>query len=146
MVKHIWTILCSGSSIDRVSNSISLFNVIEQLTAPELPTEWPVIIPIPFQIVTLWTRLNLNEPATAEARLILEKPTESKPLGPPYTINLDEHHRHRQIIQIGGITLEGPESFGLWWFVVQIKDQENWEELARVSLEVGYESLQPTKG
>lgn len=146
MVKHIWTVLCSSSSIDRASNTISLFNVVEQLTASELPIEWPVVIPLPLQIVTLWARLNPDEPAMAEAQLTLEKPNESKPLGPPYIINLTEHHRHRQIAQMGGIKLEGPESLGLWWFVVQIKDQENWKEVARVSLEVSYESLQPTKG
>ena len=30
-IKHLWSLICTSSSVDKTSNNISLFNIIEQL-------------------------------------------------------------------------------------------------------------------
>jgi len=61
-IKHIWTVLCSNSSIDQSTNNVSLFNVIEQITLGLKPNvkinyEEEKGIPINMELVTLWQRL-----------------------------------------------------------------------------------------
>jgi hypothetical protein len=59
MIHHVWTVFCSSSAIDRDTNQVSLFDLIEQVTVqavePRAAGERGVI-PARFQVVTLWTR------------------------------------------------------------------------------------------
>jgi hypothetical protein len=135
MARHIWTVLCSRSIIDTETNNVTLFNIIERVAFTELPEEWPVNLPLSFEIVTLWSRSDLNEPEELEGRTAIEGATESRILG-EYRVNLTENylrfrHRHR----VEGIQVTG---LGQIWFIVQLRNGEVWEEVARVPLEFSH--------
>src|SRR3989338_5214550 len=63
MINHLWSIACSRTSVDRESNNISLFEVLEQLTLSGGPIQpgKKGVVPILFEIVSLWTKEHENE-------------------------------------------------------------------------------------
>jgi len=58
-MKNIWSIICQRSSIDEKSNLLSLFNCIEQMSLlidkEQLSKNKKNVIPVDFQLVSLWT-------------------------------------------------------------------------------------------
>ena len=64
-IEHVWTILCSSNTIDKDTNNISLYNVIEQLRidVPEKELKENKIINVlgSFKLVTLWKRASLSD-------------------------------------------------------------------------------------
>ena len=60
-IKHIWTILCSNSSIDQNTNNVSLFNVIEQvelqtIDKKKIDKKMEKGIPLNSELISLWNR------------------------------------------------------------------------------------------
>lgn len=57
-MKHIWSILCQRSSIDFETNSLSLFDCIEEINVvvdkTKLVQNDKIVIPIEFQLVSFW--------------------------------------------------------------------------------------------
>ena len=65
MPEHIWTVLCGRSVIDKDSNQVSLFDVVESVTA-KLPQPLPPapnvgLLAFRTELVTLWKRSNDDE-------------------------------------------------------------------------------------
>ncbi|OGE88206.1 MAG: hypothetical protein A2760_02705 [Candidatus Doudnabacteria bacterium RIFCSPHIGHO2_01_FULL_50_67] len=60
-LQHIWTILCSSSSIDQSTNNISLYNIIEQIAVKKPPMDNPGPTPsavnIQVELITLWKKM-----------------------------------------------------------------------------------------
>jgi hypothetical protein len=140
MARHVWTVLCAGSTIDRNTNVVSLFNVVEQITLPDLPEEWPVKLPINFQVVSLWARSDFEQSEQPEARLVIEAQNQAPEELEPYEINLANGFvRFRHFSNFAGFSISG---LGNIWFVVQQKRGEQWEEVARVPLQITYEPLE----
>src|SRR5437016_4271683 len=63
-VKHVWSILCASSSIDKETNNLSIYNMLEELTLvksevaqkqKELTGPF-LLLSLPFQLITLWER------------------------------------------------------------------------------------------
>ena len=58
-MKHIWSVLCQKSAIDKETNLISLFECLEQISAvigvKKAKAKDKLVIPIDFQIVSFWT-------------------------------------------------------------------------------------------
>jgi hypothetical protein len=63
-MKVIWAVLCQNAVIDKYTNNISLFNIIEEImVSADVPQEesgedFGVGIPVNMELVTLWTRSN----------------------------------------------------------------------------------------
>jgi len=70
-IEHIWSVLCSNSSVDIDTNSLSIFNVVEQLNIQSIPKvvslhnnnsspkeagQESSVIPVTFEIVSLFQR------------------------------------------------------------------------------------------
>lgn len=63
-ISHIWSVLCSSSSIDRDTNSLSVLNVIDELTLPaEAFEKFPMsekqdgrLVPLRHEVLTIWTK------------------------------------------------------------------------------------------
>ena len=78
----MWSIICSGVSIDKSTNNVSLFNVIEQVQIPrnnlvevkEKEEKW-LAIPMPFYLMMLWSKPSTNtiEKASVEIKLVDSK-------------------------------------------------------------------------
>jgi hypothetical protein len=58
-MKHVWSILCQRSSIDFETNSLSLFDCLEEMNVvinkTELVKNDKIIIPVEFQLVSFWS-------------------------------------------------------------------------------------------
>jgi len=74
MIDHVWTVVCSRAVVDRFSNNVSLQNVLEQFSIRDEP-EPGGLIPIPFEVMTLWTRSDFEMPAQGSQRLTLFSPS-----------------------------------------------------------------------
>jgi hypothetical protein len=68
MIQHVWSVLCARAVIDSESNTISLFDVVEQIVAigPGIAAIGPGaegVAPVSLELVTLWSRDSLDEAA-----------------------------------------------------------------------------------
>lgn len=134
MIQHAWTVLCSRSSIDSESNTLSLFEVVEEVTLDGLITK-PGAIPGPFDLVSLWSRARLDSPVEAETRWSLVSPTGKSLMEVAATIDLSQFHRVRARTRLAAVVIDSP---GLYWFRGEAREAGagEWTEVARVPLEV----------
>jgi len=58
-MKNVWSIICEKSSIDSQTNLLSLFNCIEEVKLEidknKMPKTDKLVIPVSFQLISLWT-------------------------------------------------------------------------------------------
>jgi|AntAceMinimDraft_18_1070375.scaffolds.fasta_scaffold89650_2 hypothetical protein len=58
-MKNVWSIICEKSSIDSQTNLLSLFNCIEEMKLEidknKMPKTDKLVIPVNFQLISLWT-------------------------------------------------------------------------------------------
>ena len=147
-MKVLWSILCGGISIDRETNNISLFNVIEQIKpgavfeVPEAAEAPPEAIDNPPQVisslsmrsVTLWARTNLDTPETGQGRHKLVPPTGEPSVSNPYKIDLTKFKRTRVITNFPGLPSRGP---GQYVVVVELEQAKGeWATLFELPIEV----------
>lgn len=133
MIDHVWTVLCSKSIIDKDSNSISLLEVIEQITGRGVKGE--AVVPIPMELVSLWARTDPEKPARGRARVCLIEPDGSE--RDPFEIDIDlmTYQRSRTRFQMSGLPIR---LAGRYYFRIEIHTQgeEGWGEVSRIPLEV----------
>ncbi|MCB9637393.1 MAG: hypothetical protein H6728_10345 [Myxococcales bacterium] len=145
MISHVWTVICSRSVIDEDTKNISLMDVVEQVTIDaESAKQKDVLLPLPFEVVTLWSREDEAGKSNTEARLRLLSPEGTEINQQFYKIDLSEHPRMRTRIRVPGLPFVGP---GNYVFCVDLRrqDGETWREVARVPLQLQVESPQPKR-
>lgn len=132
MIAHVWTVLCRKMSIDRETNNVSLFDVLEQIQIYEW-TGQPAAVVGPFELASLWYRPDV--PSRGEARVTLRSPSGHLLHEATQEIDLREYRRVRVRYLIPGISLEGS---GIYNFIVEGRQQnsENWFPAASIPLEV----------
>lgn len=146
MIRHVWTVLCSNVVIDRDSNNVSLQDVIEQVQVT-IEGGWSPdaksVLPIRLNLVTLWVRADYAVPAQGKARITVLSPA-GDPLAKPggYEINLaDPYRRFRGRTRFGSLPVAGS---GCYTFLVELqKEDEAWEPVAEIPLEVTIETSPP---
>jgi len=139
---HVWTILCSNNTVDRQSNNISLFNVIEQLKVnvpnSESKKNTKINTIFPSQLVTLWKRSNLKDRSEIKAGVQVSfiGPDGVELQNLKYDIKFpQENRRMRFIVDMKNILLS---KTGEYYFVISIKGagDSGYEEVFRLPLEV----------
>lgn len=138
MIDHVWTVVCSRAVVDRFTNNVSLQNAIEQFSIKGEP-EPDALLPIPFEIMTLWTRSDLNVPATGSQRLTLISPSGEKMKEMVFTLNLTgKYRRFRTRAAFNGLIASEP---GRYVFQVEFQEtaEHDWQIVANVPLEVIFE-------
>ena len=134
MIRHVWSVLCRSSAVDKDTNSLSLFDVAEELTLLE-PIREKGIAPFPLQLVTLWSRRNPAEPARAVARIRLVLPIGEQSGAPSeYQVDLTtfKRLRHRFTTAMFPIVEAGVHEF-----VIEMQDpNREWVEVARIPMEL----------
>lgn len=149
MIQHVWSVFCSSSAIDRDSNQVSLFDLVEQISVQLMeapPAGEKVIIPARFQVVTLWTRGDAAEPATGVSRLRLVAPSGEELLKSEYDVDLTEHQLRRVRLNLAGMPYVGD---GRYHFRVELKDDDQWQVVGdipvrfAVQLSPGTEQAEP---
>lgn len=137
MIRHVWSVLCGKSVIDRDTNNISLFEVTEriQLIIGGIGA-LPQGAPINLELITLWARLEPNTPADCQMRVRLLAPDGHElSTFPPSRINLTTASRVRQRIRIQGILLDGTGWYD-WEVAYRLTDGGEWIVATRVPLEI----------
>jgi hypothetical protein len=135
MIRHVWTVFCSSSAIDRDTNQVSLFDLIEQirvqLAAPP-PAGEKAVVPAQFQVVTLWTRGDGNEAESAPTRLRLVTPNGHELLKSENNVDLTEHQFRRVRLNLAGMPYVGD---GRYHFLVDLRDGDDWRVVADVPVQ-----------
>jgi hypothetical protein len=135
MIQHIWTIPCRLSTTDRETNNVSLIEVLEEVTIPAMPPRQAVMgfVPAIFDVVTLWSRGNDDEPAAGFGRMRLVSPTGDTILEQPYAIDLRENRRIRSVGRILGFPAQDS---GRYHFRVERRTNEAdpWEEVVSIPI------------
>jgi hypothetical protein len=154
-VKAIWAILCQGSSVDRETNLVSLFNIVEELVLPAPPpaqAEPPVaplaretnqfVIP-PAQIVVLWERSDPTKPETGRSRFRMLLPGGGEATSQAMGVDLTQYPRARQITRLASFPLSREE--GLMRIVVEtMTDTSEWTPAFELPVQVRFQRQDPS--
>jgi hypothetical protein len=140
-MEHIWSVLCRLSVIDTRRNNVSLIEVLERLGFSgleiEVDEQQTIALPYSVELVSMWTRSDLDVPEVAKMRISIKSPSGDilNPEQQDFAVNLDQHTRARIMVQFPGLPFVGN---GVYRFVVQGLDEytEDWREFASVPLEL----------
>ena len=134
MIRHLWSVLCTSSAIDRDTNKLSLFEVAEQMTLLE-PFSEPGLLPVNLHLVTLWSRENIELPEKATVRVRLITPAgDYAGNANEYQVDLTTFHRLRQRLVFRMFPLQ---AIGVHEFQIEVRDDaDQWREVAKVPLEI----------
>lgn len=142
MAEHVWSVLCHRATQDKEDNVISLLEVVEKITA-QVPTptsltedlaEGRTIMATRLDFANWWVRSEYDKPESAAGRAAVIAPDGEEVAGIEYPIRLEESKSYRSIIRLPGIPAD--KGSGLFWFLAQIQDGDEWRTVARVPLEV----------
>lgn len=141
MIQHVWSVLCTRSSIDSETNNISLLEVVEKLTLFGGRNEG--VVPIQVELVTLWSRENLADEESGEARMTCLAPDGTHLVPPtPYTVDLTQFGRTRHRNRINGIPVRGS---GKYTFLTELRRDDEWTAVSRVPLEIAIQQPPPSE-
>ena len=140
-----WSIFCQSSAIDRDTNNLSLFNVIEELTVPVPPPQLQTGQPLPegltvanLELVTLFTRSDPQVPERGRGRVRLLLPEGREALNQEFEVDLTQYLRLRMRVKVPGFPTGDA---GMYRFLVDgITDTSDWIEMFELPIRV---ALQP---
>ena len=143
MIEHIWTVACTRSVIDKETNNFSLLEILEQLTIPEspLPEGKITLIPISFDVVTLWSRASDNQAARGSAKLLFITPS-GKIVGEhEHNVDLTVYSRARTRTRMAGLPIQ---EAGRYQFRVQLRHdgETEWRDVATVPLQISFDPVE----
>ena len=141
-MKVIWSIIAESSAVDRETNRVSLFNILEEahlLDPPDRSDDPDIVpaVPAKYVVVTLFGRTTADEAETRQARLVVAMPdgkvVESDPL---INVDLETARRHRSVVNLTAIPLGGQ---GEYRFLIQEPDENGgWRSMFEVPLHIDY--------
>ena len=137
-MRHIWSVLCSKSVVDKKSNNISLFDIMEEIhfSSEKPAVEGGVIVeagPVPAHWVSLFGRSNIEKPEKVAIKDTIITPS-GKIIG-EYESEVDlSANKRRRIIR----TVPVPPSMeeGLFIFETKMKEKESWKRISEITLEL----------
>jgi len=104
MINHIWSILCQSSSIDQDNNNLSIFDVLNSLTIyAEEGNE--ITIPIKYELVSLWERIEDEKPAQGKVKLLFVDPNGTKKTVFERALEWDRTQFYRTRVNMQGLSL-----------------------------------------
>jgi hypothetical protein len=138
MINHIWTVICSKSIIDRESNNISLSNVLEQINitrSAEFEEGKAGLIPINYELVTLWMREREDQPDRIMAKITFISSSGPLPPANEFEVDLSQHIRTRTILRGNGLPFNEP---GIYYFQIEVQKATlgDWEIVAKIPLQI----------
>lgn len=83
-IEHVWSIICSSSSIDADKNNITLFNVIERMQfnsngkLEKIGKESAKLINTQFELVSLWKKSDFEDTVSIKGEAVLIDPRGEK--------------------------------------------------------------------
>lgn len=139
-MKVIWAVLCERVVIDRETNNLSLFNVVEEV---QVPAQQPrsvaealdeSVIPTSYELVVLWGRSELELPEKGFGRVRILLPGDKDFLTQEYEVDLTTFLRLRSRLRLPGLPAGGE---GVYLFKVDGKSSgQEWTEMFELPLRV----------
>jgi hypothetical protein len=138
-VKHIMTVACGSSAVDIDSNSLSILNVIEEITVSlDSVQNQPIDlsqkkgIAFPFEIVSIWGKLNNSDDVSTEIKIVLHDPDDVIMQELPYKLEIKAIHQRMRIrIKSNGLNITKQ---GNYYFSILLKSGDSFEEVGQVPL------------
>ena len=145
-IKHAWSVLCQNSSTDQTSNTLSLFNIFEEMTIDlsidfdkQLVNKEYTVLAIPFQLVSLWNRSTIyNEELVGDVKVVLKDPKNNIVQEFAYKLTIPaDKRRMRFSFNMNGIKINLNKG-GDYLFEVSVKgpDQIDFQRVAEIPLYV----------
>lgn len=138
----IFATLCRGTSVDRQSNNLSIFNVIEQITltppknAQKSELEKIKVVPVEYQLVTFWKAIGGLMPKTLDIQIDFIDPVGDITQSGSHAIKLDEPKgRLRTIMEIKALKVTQPGDYTVV-IKAKIPGQDEFLEYSRFPLEL----------
>lgn len=139
-MKHIWTVVCQNSQIDRDTNNLSITNVLEQLVisvnSANTKTNIQINIPLVYEVVSFWVKEEGEKIVKADVIVEIVDPRGAvlKSFKQPIEM-LENIKRFRTRFQIQGI---GLTITGNYKFIIKVKESKDKEFkiVSEVPLEV----------
>ena len=137
MIKHHFSLICGHAVIDERTKFLSIFNVIEEIKVNAEPDQ-TVRIPMRFDLVSVWTKSDINNSEGGISRISLCNPNGTSNKICEIDIELTDSTFFRSIISFSGIELKGS---GLYNFLIEFKQKDHeWEKVSEILFTVSYES------
>lgn len=139
-IKHIWTLASKGSSIDQETNLLSIFEIAEEFTVDvKIDKDKDSVVlnlPIQFQLITLWEKINKGNEEKAEIQLEYFDPNNKKLGGFNYKLVIPaDKKRFRNKINVNGLGISTP---GRYLFKINKKEdgQDNYKLAGEMSIDM----------
>jgi hypothetical protein len=135
-MKHLWTIICQQAIINNETKTISLMDVLEEITfKPAVGSDKAkMIFPFKFEIVNYWLRESEKE-RSVEFLLETIDPSGEKIVDKQYKMDFpsDGKERMRSLIKSDAFifTVEGQ-----YLFRVKLKEERDYRSVAEIPVEV----------
>lgn len=127
MMRHIWSILCERTSIDRETNLVSYFTAIEAISVRRLPFRIPFLV-----FASLW-RSDSEQGGAVEIRLVMVNPDKSeKYIFPSYKAE-SSAKRHRTNMILNGLQFSQSGTYSLR---LDRRNDEQWELVTEIPLDI----------
>jgi hypothetical protein len=134
MIHHGWTMVCRHVLTDSDTNNVSLIDVLEEISFPDLsvPLDPTKLLPAFFNVVTLWGKLT-DESVTGFGRMTLIGPQEQVLITQEYQIDLRIAKRFRSLTRFLGLPVQtsGQYSFQTAW---RLHEGDEWHSAGSASL------------
>jgi hypothetical protein len=140
-MKVLWALLCQSVVVDKTTNNVSLFNVIEEVSIPILSkspttmTEIPLdAVPALFNFVILFARTDPEVAEVGRARIKTSGPGATSNTSQEFEVDLTQFRRSRSILRVPGLPVAAE---GDMIFQIEGKDERsNWGEQFRLPIRV----------
>lgn len=145
MINHVWSIFCSDHSIDKDSNTLSLFRVYEQFNILEehiVNVEGKMdVLPVNGWLISMWERIPFGEKVSGKVKVELVNPdgsiNENVNIRYPLDLTSDNTERMRTRGKIDLLPIVGEGVYRLNVYLTL--DEEEWDEVATLPVDVRYD-------
>jgi hypothetical protein len=139
-MRHIWSVLCQKSIIDKASNNISLVDLVEEIhISSELvegaEKDLKALSRVPMYWVTLWARSDPEKPEKNWVKDTIISPSGKTIGGKEYEVDLQEYKRNRRI---RSVPIPPSNEQGIYYLQsrLRIEGRKQWKKVAEVPIEV----------
>ncbi|HTR18775.1 MAG TPA: hypothetical protein VMH91_02225 [Candidatus Paceibacterota bacterium] len=137
-IKNSWAILALSSSIDRDKNSLSLFDILEEITiqlAGPVPEQFA--FPVNMELISLWEREQVGENVELKFKFLLKDPNGKILSESEGVLKMEpQHKRSRFRAQFQGVPITGPGVYRFEIISLEPEKTEGKDLLASVPLEI----------
>ncbi len=145
-VEHVWSLICSSSSIDSETNNLSLYNVIERITVTVSSTvvekakadnSKGLLTPIDFEVVSRFRKKTESKTTTFDIRLRLLSP-DSRILMTSVEQRIAMREGIRNMRVRNRFNALPVEKSGDYIIIIDVKEIEetHYNEVGRIPLEI----------